>query len=215
MKFYPVADSGYYSSRPLSDGNEERRTSEELDSSVNLTCTSAEIVEDDETKDVFLEPLKCRPQFTRRSHIKRSQSSPSASAKETWLRKNRTTSVSKENAPSVPIRFESLLTPTPLLTPMKTFSKLCASKTGTVYPCGICLGENGSFIISDAKNHCLRIIASNGKFIGAIGKEGKGSGEFEDPCAVITNEKAQIFVCQREKSTYSKAYIWWEVHTEV
>lgn len=193
-ELYPDAGTGYYSSRllPVHDTNALEEPEFRKRSS---TCTK--IVEEDElAEETTIESV--------RPTIKRSQSTPNAITKEMWLTKKRKHTASVTSVPSVPIRFDSLILPTPIVTPEKIFDKLAISKTESVYPCGICIGENNSFIISDVRNHCLRIIASNGKFIGAIGKEGKGSGQFEDPCAVAANEKAQIFACQRENPRIQK-----------
>lgn len=197
-EFYPDADTGYYSSRVIPVDKEEPLyvTTE------STTKFSTSIPEEDDDDTIFTEVFE--PVTHKASHprpcVKRSQSTPNASMKEKWLMKK----INNETVPSVPIRFDSLLSPTPIITPRRVFNKLTASKTEAVYPCGICMGENNSFIISDVKNHCLRIIASNGKFIGAIGKEGKGSGQFEEPSAVTVNEKTQIFVCQRENPRIQK-----------
>ena len=193
-ELYPDADTGYYSSRllPVHDTN----VLEEPEfQSRSFACPK--IAEEDEAaEESVIQGI--------RPTIKRSQSTPNAITKEMWLSKKRKHTASVTSVPSVPIRFDSLISPTPIVTPEKIFDKLAISKTESVFPCGICIGENNSFIISDVRNHCLRIIASNGKFIGAIGKEGKGSGQFEDPCAVATNEKAQIFACQRENPRIQK-----------
>ena len=216
-ELYPDADTGYYSSRVIPDEKEESLYTDlephENDSAVTpdsgCSSTYTQIEEEDE-------PMEIPKIISKSVHtakipsLTRSQSSPSMRTKEMWLAKRRkNTTVSMEEfedvkVPLVPIRFDSLLLPTPVVIPEKIFSKLTVSKLETVYPCGICIGENNSFIISDVKNHCLRIIASNGKCIGAIGKEGKGSGQFEDPCAVVSNEKAQIFACQRENPRIQK-----------
>lgn len=199
-ELYPDADTGYYSSRLLPVVKEHadiHESTEQLDNFRLRSNTCTKIVEEDEMPELF----GMQAVSSSRVSIKRSQSTPSARTREVWLTKKRKASV---DVPSVPIRFDSLLAPTPILAPEKIFNKLSVSKNETVYPCGICIGENGSFIISDVKNHCLRIIASNGKFIGAIGKEGKGSGQFEDPCGIAANQKAQIFACQRENPRIQK-----------
>ncbi len=207
-ELYPDSNTGYYSSRIIPNENEEDLYREVKSQRSQSVCTT--IVENEEV-DVFPdtqeEAIRAHKQHNI-SSLKRSQSSPSVSTKEMWLMKMRTTTGSitsdERDVPSVPIRFDSLLLPTPILKPEAVFNRLTTSKLETVYPCGICVGENNSFIISDIKNHCLRIIANNGKFIGAIGKEGKGSGQFEEPCAVSINEKSQIIVCQRENPRMQK-----------
>lgn len=212
-ELYPEADTGYYSSRIIPVQDEEKLYVD--------TLVHAAVEESDEfcTGELTFDQNCCTKNVDAQNtedfynstvtKLQRSQSTPSSGTKAMWQmkkRKNTTANIRNEEliGPSIPIRFDSLLMPTPILAPDKVFNKLTVSKMETVYPCGICVGENNSFIISDVKNHCLRIIASNGKFIGAIGKEGKGSGQFEEPCAVAANEKAQIFVCQRENPRIQK-----------
>lgn len=204
-EFYPDADTGYYSSRTIPIESEESLYVDAklpMISDRNRSSTCTKIVED-ETLEIFPTVFMADIHEAQVPSVKRSLSTPTASTKEKWLMKKRT-SVPSDKAPSIPIRYDSLILPAPIINPDRIFNKLTVSKTETVYPCGICLGENNSYVITDVKNHCLRIIASNGKFIGAIGKEGKGSGQFEEPCAVAINEKAQVFVCQRENSRVQK-----------
>ena len=205
-EFFPEADSGYYSSRVIPMESEDNLYIEKKpqcktgrsnsDTLLNMcpyrknsTCTK--IVEEDE--DLILEQ-----RISSSRSLKRSLSTPTVS-KQAWLMKQK-----EMRVPSVPIRFDSLIVPAPILQPESIFDKLSISKSEEVHPCGVCMGENNSIVISDIKNHCLRIISSNGKFIGAIGKEGKGAGQFEDPSAVVINEKLQIFVSQRENPRVQK-----------
>ena len=101
-------------------------------------------------------------------------------------------------SPNTPLRFSSLLSPLPILEPLKVFDRLGGSRKESVHPCGICIIANDSIIVSDIKNHCLRLIASNGKFIDQIGAEGKGSGHFEEPCGMCIDGKGNIMVTQRQ-----------------
>lgn len=100
--------------------------------------------------------------------------------------------------PNAPIRHSSLLSPLPIQEPLKVFDRLGGSRKESVHPCGLCIIANDSIIVSDIKNHCLRMIASNGKFIDQIGSEGKGSGLFEEPCGMCMNSKGNIMVTQRQ-----------------
>ena len=101
--------------------------------------------------------------------------------------------------PNTPLRFSSLLlSPLPINEPLKVFDRLAGSRKESVHPCGLCIIANDSIIVSDIKNHCLRMIASNGKFIDRIGGEGKGSGFFEEPCGMCMDRKGNIMVTQRQ-----------------
>jgi hypothetical protein len=215
-ELYPDGDTGYYASRliPVCTADTEvleNSQKPEYGSYQNHSPVCTKIVEeemdtewDNENCETSSDAFQSETDSVSRPSIKRSQSTPNVVTKAMWLMKKRKHTASVTSAPSVPIRFGSLVTPPPVVTPEKVFDKLSVSKTEPVYPCGLCIGENNSFIISDVRNNCLRIIASNGKFIGAIGKEGKGFGQFEDPSAVASNEKAQIFACQRENPRIQK-----------
>ena len=103
-----------------------------------------------------------------------------------------------EQPPMPPIRFGSLITPSPVVEPRKVFDRLSHSRTETVFPCGVSVIMNDTLVFSDARNNCLRLLASNGKFIDTIGREGKGAGEFEDPCGIAVDGKQHILVVQKE-----------------
>ncbi len=226
-EFYPDADSGYYSSRLLSFGSEEDLDADlkphhtvhslsslsfsESASDQNRINSFIEIIEEEyEGDETFNSALELPPPpppsvHVKRYPLKRSLSTPTAGTKN-WLarKRNSDAGISNNESPIVPIRFDSLLLPTPILQPESIYSKLTPSRTTMAYPCGVCMGENNSIIISDIKNNCLRIVSSNGKFIGAIGNEGKGAGEFEEPCAIAVNTKSEIFVCQQENPRVQK-----------
>ena len=108
------------------------------------------------------------------------------------------------SSPHTPHRFSSLLSPLPILEPVKVFDRLGRSRKESVHPCGLCIVSNDSMIISDIKNHCLRIVASSGKFIDCIGSEGKGSGCFEEPCGMCLDNKGDILVTQRQNPRVQK-----------
>ena len=107
-------------------------------------------------------------------------------------------------APITPVRFSSILAPLPILEPLKVFDKLGKSRKESVNPCGLCIIANDSIIVSDVKNHCLRMIASNGKYIDKIGSEGKGSGMFEEPCGVCIGGRGYILVSQKQNPRIQK-----------
>ena len=108
------------------------------------------------------------------------------------------------SSPHTPHRFSSLLSPLPILEPIKVFDRLGGSRKESVHPCGLCIMTNDSMVVSDIKNHCLRIIASSGKFIDRIGSEGKGAGCFEEPCGMCLDNKGNILVTQRQNPRIQK-----------
>lgn len=112
--------------------------------------------------------------------------------------------VLQRQLPAVPIRSDSLFVPSPIVQPIKIYNKLSKSKAEIVHPCGICIGEHNSIVVSDINNHCIRIFASNGKFIDVIGNEGRRAGEFEEPCGLAVDQKMNIFVAQKQNARVQK-----------
>lgn len=204
-EFYPEGDSGYYASRKIVvDGDE---------------------VEEDNPYDVLRHGGKLRytrsmhhsvrpklPKHQQQQKVERTIEECSISESLTpteSLSLSRRSSLSatssgppddvfEEPAPTMPLRFDSLLSPTPVLEPLKVFDRLGGSRKESVHPCGLCIVANDSIVVSDIKNHCLRMIASNGKFIDRIGSEGKGSGNFEEPCGMCLDNKGNILVAQKQ-----------------
>ena len=193
LEFFPDADSGYYSSRVIKvedsstkdvtnkeggdqDVDQDEKGNVEEHSSI---ATSEELIPTDDESLVSSaseEELAPEPQF---------QPQPEVTQPE--IRR-----------PSFPVRFESVITVSPLVQPERIYDKLSRLKSDVVHPCGVCVGLSDSLVITDNKNHCLRFIASNGKFIDSVGREGKGSGQFEDPCGLAIDHQENILVCQRE-----------------
>ena len=204
-EFYPEGDSGYYASRKIVvDGDE---------------------VEEENAYDVFRRGGKLRytrsmhnssrpkpPKHQQQQKVERIPEECSISESLTpteSLSLSRQSSLSaasseapddvfEEPAPTMPLRFDSLLSPTPVIEPLKVFDRLGGSRKESVHPCGLCIVANDSIVVSDIKNHCLRMIASNGKFIDRIGSEGKGSGNFEEPCGMCLDNKGNILVAQKQ-----------------
>ncbi len=207
-EYYPDSDTCYYTSRiltPESFEEDERDTvdpvhTDPMPRSFNSNCSQTSPEDEEVSKAVFSpSPL---------SLLKRSYSTPIGMTRP-LTRKKRGSDATELHlkGPLIPIRYESLRVAATVKEPVKVFDKLNSSRTELVFPCGICMGENNSFIITDVKNHCLRIISSSGKCIGDIGKEGKGLGQFEDPASVVINSKMQLLVCQRENSRIQKLSI--------
>ena len=211
-EFYPDADSGYYLSRPIHVGEEDpymdtieaQKKAENLRQKRPLSYSKS--FQEVRMKVPAVEAIKEMDEDSEDDEEKASYHSLG--------RRHSTPAdinippipdfVVSLPLPPVPIRFDSLLAPTPILEPSKIFNKLSRTKAEVVHPCGICIGENNSIVFSDVKNHCLRIVASNGKFIDTIGKEGKGSCEFEEPCALAVDKNMHLLVVQRENPRLQK-----------
>lgn len=194
LEFFPEGDSGYYSSRKIIvEGEVEvEKEVEEEDVYIDVRRDGtprqsvrfgkavrkkdlSESDSDTDTESIISEPS---PQLAHRGSIQ-------------------TSALVEDIAPMIPIRFDSLLAPSPVVEPLRLFDKLGRSKSDSVHPCGVCVCMNDSLVVSDVKNHCLRIIASNGKFIGVIGEEGSGSGNFEEPCGLTVDRQQNVLVTQR------------------
>ena len=66
-------------------------------------------------------------------------------------------------------------------------------------PWGIAVSRDGEIIaVSDIENHCLIVFDQNGRFVRAIGKEGRGILEFKSPRGLAFNPNDQIVVAEKE-----------------
>ena len=54
------------------------------------------------------------------------------------------------------------------------------------------------FIVSDSNEHCIKVFNREGHFQYKFGKNGKGDGEFNDPCYLLVNESQHLFVCDEK-----------------
>ena len=204
-EYYPDADSGYYTSRKISLETEENLYAEKKPRCMvkSLSVITSDILPDE--NKYIKEQDDNRNSIVGQPPLKRSFSTPIFATRQKHQKRKRTSEcVSITSGPLIPIRFHSLQMTTPIKTPLRVFDKLSISKKEVVHPCGVCMGENNSIIITDVRNHCVRIISSSGRCIGDIGKEGKRLGLFEDPCAVAMNKNSHIFVCQRENPRIQK-----------
>jgi DNA-binding beta-propeller fold protein YncE len=214
-EFYPEGDSGYYASRKIAveDGEEEGdhnlydvlRHGGTLQYSRSLHHTKrpdvvrrqhqtpgivVNVAQDHDTSESATPTDSLS--VSRRSSLSVASSGVIDELSQSHL------ALSNSVLPNTPLRFSSLLSPLPIQEPLKVFDRLGGSRKESVHPCGLCIIANDSMIVSDIKNHCLRMIASNGKFIDRIGGEGKGSGLFEEPCGMCVDRKGNIMVTQRQ-----------------
>lgn len=216
-EFYPESDSGYYASRKIAVDDEQNEDDDTYDvlrhGGVNLRYSRSMhhtkrpvvvrrqqgtgggvqviISAEDDNLSESLTPTDS-PSMSRRSSLSALSSNIFDEPNPTQLM------LTNGILPQTPVRFSSLFSPLPILQPLKVFDKLAGSRKESVHPCGICIIANDSIIVSDIKNHCLRMIASSGKFIDKIGAEGKGSGLFEEPCGMCLDSKGNIMVTQRQ-----------------
>ena len=218
-EFYPEADSGYYASRKIVvDGGKEEDEDNAYDvlrhgGTLRYTrsmqhAVRPTVVKQGQSSNVVVEAVPDHnisesptptesPSASRRSSL----SPVSSGIFDEILPPPHVVSAA---SPYTPARFSSLFAPLPILEPLKVFDRLGGSRKESVHPCGLCVIANDSIIVSDIKNHCLRMIASNGKFIDRIGSEGKGSGHFEEPCGMCADRKGNILVTQRQNPRVQK-----------
>ena len=208
-EYFPDADSGYYLSRKMTVEGEEDPYIQSVNNSLQeeqyYPHTRDSFTARSRVESIPEEPEENLYCSVSNSHsaLVRSNSTPAISLTSIILNRRASENMIA-TCPPVPIRFNSLRLKTAIIQPTKVIDKLCRSKKEVVHPCGVCIGENDCMIVSDVKNHCLRMIASNGKYIDAIGCEGKSSGEFEEPCALAVDKKRNILVAQRENPRIQK-----------
>lgn len=174
LEFFPDADSGYYSSREIkiNDGS-DKETVEQRDVDVSddelIPTDDESLVSSGSEQDLALTPQPEDVLAFEQELAPEPQSPPhqphSQPEEQPEIRR-----------PSYPVRFESMVTLSPIIQPKGIYSKLSHMQSDVVHPCGVCVGLNDSLVITDNKNHCLRFIASNGKFIDSVGREGKEYG---------------------------------------
>ena len=103
--------------------------------------------------------------------------------------------------PKPPLRNESyrwqptVVKPELIWSPQNMSTSFFQSSTGSVYPRGVCCGVSGTVLVTDIHNHCVRILASTGKCLEVVGKEGKSDGTFGEPTAVTTDCDGNMLVC--------------------
>ena len=69
--------------------------------------------------------------------------------------------------------------------------------TSIVCPVRVCLGKNGTLLISDSDNHRIVAYKWNGKeekFLAAFGEYGQDQGEFDCPWGVCVDSKNRLAV---------------------
>ena len=114
---------------------------------------------------------------------------------------NASTESSNALLPEPPMRNESHRSSPTVIQPELVWgtqsmsSSFFSSSSGSVYPRGVCCGVSGTVLVTDVQNHCVRILASTGKCLDVIGREGKGDGMFGEPTAVTTDRDGNLLVC--------------------
>ena len=58
-----------------------------------------------------------------------------------------------------------------------------------------CAQHDRYLIVSDCREHCIKIFNCNGNFQYKFGKEGRGDGEFKYPRCLSVNKSGHQMVC--------------------
>ena len=64
-----------------------------------------------------------------------------------------------------------------------------------------CIYHKNKFIVSDSKNHCLKVFDKSGKFLYKIGEEGEADGQFSCPrdlCFEKYGDHLNLLECDRD-----------------
>ena len=68
--------------------------------------------------------------------------------------------------------------------------------SGWIFPCGIALDDSGNILLSDTQHNCIRKFVVGDSTTSVVGKEGKGSLQFNRPAGIGTHPRnKKIYVC--------------------
>ena len=86
-------------------------------------------------------------------------------------------------------------------------SQLGASESADeILPCGLCcIGPGDNIVITDVRNHCVRLLNSEGRLIRKITQEKQGGARLQYPTAVAAgDDHCSILVAERDSSHVQK-----------
>jgi len=63
-----------------------------------------------------------------------------------------------------------------------------------------CVFHKNMFIVSDSRNHCLKVYDSSGRFLHKIGEEGEADGQFKKPWGLCVDKHDNVLVCDYDNS---------------
>ena len=58
-----------------------------------------------------------------------------------------------------------------------------------------CVQCDRYLMVSGYSEHCMKVYDRNGNFKGKFGKQGRGDGEFKNPCCLSMNKSGHLMVC--------------------
>ena len=84
-----------------------------------------------------------------------------------------------------------------IFTPSGQFLRKFGGEDLLVDPCH-CIQKDQYFIVSDWGDHCIKVFNTDGDFLYKFGNEGKGNGEFNEPCHLSVDKAGHLMVCDSE-----------------
>ena len=84
-----------------------------------------------------------------------------------------------------------------IFTPSGQFLRKFGGEDLLVDPCH-CIQKDQYFIVSDNGDHCIKVFNTDGDFLYKFGNEGKGDGEFNEPCYLSVDKAGHLMVCDSE-----------------
>ena len=65
------------------------------------------------------------------------------------------------------------------------------------HPCGVCVGNSSTLVVTDSKHHSFSILTPTGKFLNSMHTEGSRDGQLLEPTAVACNIHGKILVVDK------------------
>lgn len=88
--------------------------------------------------------------------------------------------------------------------PKNLSGSLFRSLTEEVFPCGVCSGADNTIVVTDVRNHNIRILTTTGKCLEVVGSEGRGDGQFLEPTAAAVDSDGNLIVVDKEAAKVQK-----------
>ena len=63
-----------------------------------------------------------------------------------------------------------------------------------------CVFHKNMFIVSDSRNHCLKVYDGSGRFLHKIGEEGQADGQLKTPWGLCVDRYDNVLVCDRNNN---------------
>ena len=67
------------------------------------------------------------------------------------------------------------------------------------HPLG-CVCHKDMFIVTECRNHCLKVYDGSGRFLHKIGEEGQADGQLKTPCGLCVDKHDNVLVCDKDNN---------------